>query len=67
MVVRPVGEEAKERIKQHRLTPEGKRIYDRRKETVERSVADAKELHWHRYARFRRLSNVMRQCLLAAA
>ncbi len=67
VVVRHVWEEAKERINQHRLTPEGKRIYDRRKETVERSFADAKELHGHRYARFRGLSKVMRQCLLAAA
>jgi len=67
VVVRHVWEEAKERINQHRLTPEGKRIYDRRKETVERSFADAKELHGHRYARFRGLGKVMKQCLLAAA
>ena len=67
MVVRYVREKAKERINQHRLTPEGKRIHDRRKETVGRSFADAKELHGHRYARFRGLSKVMRQCLLAAA
>lgn len=67
VVIRHVWEEAKERINQNRLTPEGKRIYDRRKETVERSFADAKELHGHRYARFRGLNKVMRQCLLAAA
>ena len=67
VVVRHLWEEAKERINQHRLTPKGKRIYDRRTETVERSFADAKELHGHRYARFRGLSKVMRQCLLAAA
>ncbi|HIQ54640.1 MAG TPA: hypothetical protein EYH51_15485, partial [Pseudomonas pachastrellae] len=28
---------------------------------------DAKELHGHRYARFRGLRKVMKQCLLAAA
>ena len=67
VVVRHVWEDAKERINQHRLTAEGKRIYERRKETVERSFADAKELHGHRYARFRGLQKVMKQCLLAAA
>ena len=51
----------------HRLTPQGKKIYERRKETVERSFADAKELHGHRYARFRGLEKVRAQCLMAAA
>jgi len=44
-----------------------KRIYKRRKETVERSFADGKQLHGHRYARFRGLRRVQQQCLLAAA
>ena len=44
----------------------GKRIYKRRKETVERSFADAKQLHGHRYARMRGLNEVQQQCLLAA-
>jgi IS5 family transposase len=34
---------------------------------VERSFADAKQLHGHRYARFRSLIRVRVQCLLAAA
>jgi uncharacterized protein YukE len=51
----------------HRLTPKGKKLYERRKETVERSFADAKELHGHRYARFRSLRKVRAQCLMAAA
>lgn len=51
---------------QVRLSAEGKRIYKRRCETVERSFADAKQHHGHRYARFRRLSKVQMQCLLAA-
>jgi hypothetical protein len=34
---------------------------------VERSFADAKQLHGHRYARMRGLMNVREQCLLAAA
>ncbi|MDV7401132.1 transposase, partial [Arthrospira platensis SPKY1] len=67
VVVRHIWETSKERIDAHRLTPEGKQIYARRKETVERSFADAKQLHGHRYARFRGLSKVQAQCLLAAA
>ena len=61
------GHDARERTDANRLTPWGKRIYKRRKETVERSFADAKQLHGHRYARFRGLVGCHRQCLLAAA
>jgi hypothetical protein len=41
--------------------------YAPRKETVERSFADAKELHGHRYARFSGLAKVQAQCLLSTA
>ncbi|SBW01461.1 hypothetical protein KL86DPRO_11974 [uncultured delta proteobacterium] len=34
---------------------------------MERSFADGKELHGHRYARFRGLAKVQMQCLLSAA
>ncbi|WP_296825708.1 transposase [Thiobacillus sp.] len=44
-----------------------KRLYKRRRETVERSFADAKELHGHRYARFRGVVKVRAQALLAGA
>jgi transposase len=67
VITRHVWAEARERTDAHRLTPWGKRIYKRRKETVERSFADAKQLHGHRYARFRGLIAVAGQCLLAAA
>ena len=67
VVTRHVWAESVDRIDAHRLTPAGKRYYARRKETVERSFADAKQLHGHRYARFRGLSRVQAQCLLAAA
>lgn len=67
LITRHVWTEARERTDAHRLTPWGKRIYKRRKETVERSFADAKQLHGHRYARFRGLVAVAGQCLLAAA
>jgi transposase len=67
LITRHVWADARERTDAHRLTPWGKRIYKRRKETVERSFADAKQLHGHRYARFRGLLAVSCQCLLAAA
>lgn len=67
VIVRHVWEDSKELVNANRLTDTGKRIYKRRKETVERSFADAKELHGHRYARFRGLAKVRAQALLAAA
>nr|WP_321303078.1 IS1182 family transposase [Alcaligenes faecalis] len=66
VVVRHVWEAAKEAVNARRLTEWGKRVYARRKETVERSFADAKQLHGHRYARMRGLGKVLEQCLLAA-
>jgi hypothetical protein len=66
VVTRHVWESSKERTDQHRLDRIGKRIYKRRKETVERSFADAKQLHGHRYARMRGRNKVQQQCLLAA-
>lgn len=67
VVIRHVWEDHKEAVDAHRLTPSGKRLYKRRKETVERSFADAKELHGHRYARFRGVAKVRGQALLAGA
>lgn len=66
-VTRHVWEESRERIDAHRLTPEGRRIYKRRKETIERSFADGKELHGQRYVRMRGLLRAMEQCLLSGA
>jgi transposase len=66
VVTRHVWEQSRERIDKHRLERVGKRLYKRRKETVERSFADAKQLHGHRYARMRGLVKVQQQCLLAA-
>ena len=65
-ITRHVWEEAKEKANALRLTKWGKKVYARRKETVERSFADAKQHHGHRYARFRGLMKVQMQCLLAA-
>jgi len=67
VMIRHVWEAEREQINQNRLSNWGKRVYERRRETVERSFADAKQLHGHRYARFRGLSRVQAQCLLAAA
>lgn len=66
-ITRHVWQEARDRADAYRLTHWGKMIYARRKETVERSFADAKQLFGHRYARFRGLMRVSCQCLLAAA
>lgn len=66
VLMRHVWQDIKDKIDQNRLTPWGKAIYKRRKETAERSFADAKQLHGHRYARLRGLKKVKEQCLLAA-
>lgn len=66
VIERHVWEKHCEQINDHRYEERGKRIYKRRKETVERSFADAKELHGHRYARLRGLAKVQEQCLMAA-
>jgi len=65
-ISRHVWEQYKEAVHEHRYETRGRAIYQRRKETVERSFADAKQLHGHRYARMRGLKNVREQCLLAA-
>lgn len=67
IVRRHVWEGAKERALARRLTEEGGAIFACRQETVERSFADAKELHGHRNARMRGLSRVSEQALLSAA
>jgi hypothetical protein len=66
VLTRHVWEDRKETIDRHRLERVGKRLYKRRKETVERSFAYAKQRHGHRYARMRGLSRVQQHCLLAA-
>ncbi|MBP1876361.1 hypothetical protein LPJGGPFB_05265 [Ensifer adhaerens] len=48
-VTRHVRADERERTDANRLTSWGKTIYKRRKETVERSFADAKQLYDHRY------------------
>ena len=62
-----VAKVQRHRINAHRLEPRGKRLYKRRKETVQRSFADAKQLHSHRYARMRGRAGVQELSWLAAA
>ena len=66
-MIRHVCEADREQFYQNRLTIWGKKIYERRHETVEGSFADVKQLHGRRYARFKGISRVKAQCLLAAA
>ena len=51
----------------YRHTPEYKKIYERRKETIERVFADAKEKHGMRYTRLRGLQRVRMQVTLTFA
>lgn len=67
VVTRHVWADYKDKITQNRLSDRGKKIYERRKETIERSFADSKQLHGLRYARFRGRGRVNDQCLLTSA
>ncbi|MGR5448141.1 IS1182 family transposase [Vibrio jasicida] len=67
VITRHIYTDAVDRANQMRLSTYGRKTYRRRSETVERSFADAKQHHGHRYARFRGLKNVQMQCWLAAA
>jgi hypothetical protein len=64
---RHVWEDYRDEMYEFTQTEQGKRIYSRRKETIERSFADSKELHGLRYCRMRGLKKVSEQCLLTAA
>jgi transposase len=66
VITRHVWQEHRERIRENALSPSGKHLRRKRHETVERSFADAKELHGLRYARRRGLANATEQCLLTA-
>jgi transposase len=67
VVTRHVWEEHKEKIRLNRLSKSGKMLYKFRKEKVERSFADSKELHGLRYCRLRGLQGASEQVLLTAA
>lgn len=67
IITRHIWEDYKEKVRENRLTKSGKLLYKKRKETVERSFADAKELHGLRYCRLRGRENVQEQALMTAA
>ena len=64
---RHVWEDYKDEAYEFTHSDAGKEIYKRRKETIERSFAESKELHGQRYCRMRGLAKVEEQCLLTAA
>jgi len=66
VLTRHVWEEHKEKIRENRLSRSGKMLYKKRKETIERSFADGKELHGLRYCRLRGRENVQEQALMTA-
>ena len=63
---RHIWEDYKEWQRLYTLSDSGKEIYKGRKEHVERSFADSKELHGLRYCRLRGIDGVREQCLLTA-
>lgn len=65
-VQRHVWQDHLEAVDAFTKTPVGKKIYHWRKETIERSFADAKELCGFRYARMRGLRNMREQSFLTA-
>ncbi|MCM3765297.1 IS1182 family transposase [Neobacillus niacini] len=67
VVTRHVWEKYKEKVRGNRLSKSGKELYKFRKEKVERSFADSKELHGLRYCRLRGIKKVSEQALLTAA
>jgi hypothetical protein len=62
-----VWEDYMELAEDYRYMPEYKKIYKRRKETIERVFADAKEKRGMRYTRLRGLQRVRMQVTLTFA
>ncbi|MGG1600235.1 MULTISPECIES: IS1182 family transposase [Paenibacillus] len=66
VITRHVWEDSKEWVRLNRLSRSGKYLYRLRYQTIERSFADAKELHGLRYCRFRGKEKVQEQALMTA-
>ena len=67
MVERHVWQDALDEVTSFTKTPQGRSIYNRRKETIERSFAEAKVNHGLRFARMLGIRNMREQCFLTAA
>lgn len=61
-----VWQEYKDWVKDNTNSVYGKEIYRRRKETIERSFANSKELHGYRYAKFRGIEKMKIQAYMTA-
>jgi hypothetical protein len=66
VITRHVWEDSKEWVRLNRLSRSGKYLYRLRYQTIERSFADAKELHGLRYCRFRGKEKAQEQALMTA-
>lgn len=66
MVTRHVWQDALDAVTAFTKTATGRRLYAWRKETIERSFAEAKENHGLRYARMLGKQNMREQCFLTA-
>jgi transposase len=66
VIRRHVWEEEKEAVRCFTRTDKGKALYKARKETIERSYADSKELHGFRYCRYRGLVATQEQSYITA-
>jgi len=66
VITRHVWEDSKEWVHKNGLTKSGKMLYKKRKETIERSFAVAKQLHGYRYCRFRGKRHALEQALMTA-
>ena len=53
IVRRHIKEEWNEQFRENRLSEKGKKLYQKRKEHVERSFADSKQNHGYRYAMYK--------------
>lgn len=66
VITRHVWQDSKEWVRANSRSQSGKYLYRLRYQTIERSFADAKELHGLRYCRFRGIKKVQQQALLTA-
>lgn len=67
VVTRHVWEDYMEQVEDYRHMPKYKAIYNKRKETIERVFADAKEKHNMRYTQYRGLAKVKDEATLRFA
>ncbi|GFZ82279.1 transposase [Paenibacillus marchantiophytorum] len=65
-IQRHLWEDYKEQVTKNRESVSGKKLYRLRCQTIERSFADAKELHGLRYSQLRGRANVQEKALMTA-